>query len=392
MGGIYVSRLNLNQAYLDQLRKRYAKASKKGRTAILDEFVATSRYHRKHAIALLRGHRGWRSAATRIHRARRRRYGEEDKRAVLALAEIFDQISSRRLRAALDAELPTLRRRGHLQVSKACYGRLRVISPATMDRLRQGTPHPIRRRGGTKPGTLLKQQIPVRTFAEWDDKRPGFEEIDLVQHDGGNPSGFFACTLTVTDVATGWTDLQAVENKAQSRVFAALQHTRRSLPFDLRGIDSDNGGEFINNELWRYCEQEGLTFTRGRVGRKNDNPFVEQKNWSVTRRLVGYDRYDTPRQVRQLNALYELTHLYTNHFLPVTKLVSKRRDGSRVIKVFDVPKTPYQRVLDSPEVTQKHKAALKAAHAKLDVVQLKQQIDAALVALKPSKVPPPKLQ
>lgn len=183
-----------------------------------------------------------------------------------------------------------------------------------------------------------------------------------------------------------------VENKAQSRVFAALQHTRLNLPFDLRGIDSDNGGEFINNELWRYCEHERLTFTRGRVGRKNDNPFVEQKNWSVTRRLVGYDRYDTPRQVRQLNALYELTHLYTNHFLPVTKLVSKRREGSRVIKVFDVPKTPYQRVLDSPEVTPKHKAALKVAHAKLDVVQLKQQIDAALVALKPSRVPPPKPQ
>lgn len=156
-----MSRLNLNQAYLDQLRKRYAKAGKKGRTAILDEFVATSRYHRKHAIALLRGHRGWRSAATRIHRARRRRYGEEDKRAVLALAEIFDQISSRRLRAALDTELPALRRQGHLPVSKACYGRLRVISLARMDRLRQGTPHPIRRRGGTKPGTLLKQQIPA---------------------------------------------------------------------------------------------------------------------------------------------------------------------------------------------------------------------------------------
>jgi hypothetical protein len=214
----------------------------------------------------------------------------------------------------------------------------------------------------------------------------------VVQHDGGNPQGFFACTLTVTDVATGWTELRAVANKAQSRVFDALCHIRRRLPFDLHGIDSDNGSEFINNELWRYCEQEHITFTRGRVGRKNDNAFVEQKNWSVTRRVAGYDRYDTPHQVHQLNDLYDLIHLYTNHFLPVMKLVAKHRDGSRVIKVFDEPKTPYQRVLESPDVSAAQKAALKKEHARLDVVQLKAQIDAASTALKPSKVPPLKLR
>jgi hypothetical protein len=383
-----VSRPKTNQSYLDQLRIRYAKASKKDRTVILDEFVATCTYHRKHAIALLRGHRGWRRATTPIRRVRRRVYGDEDKRAVLNLAEVFDQISSRRLRAVMDAELPTLRRQGYLRISKLCYKHLLAISPATMDRLRQGSPRPIRRRGGTKPGTLLKHQIPVRTFAEWDDKRVGFEEVDLVQHDGGNSSGFFACTLTVTDVAIGWTELRAVENKAQVRVFAAIQYIRQRLPFSLVGIDSDNGGEFINDELWRYCEQEHITFTRGRVGRKNDNPFVEQKNWSVTRRLTGYDRYDTPHQVKQLNALYELTHLYINHYLPVTKLIAKHRDGSRVTKVFDAPRTPYQRVLDSPDVSTPQKSALKKQHATLDVVMLKEQIDAALDALKPSKLPP----
>jgi hypothetical protein len=387
-----VSKPKPTQAYLDELRKRYAKASKKERTVILDEFVATSGYHRKHATALLRGHRGWRSSTTLIRRLRKRVYGDEDKRAVLRLAEIFDQISSRRLRAVLNAELPTLRRQGHLHVSATCYAHLQQISPATMDRLRQGAPRPIRRRGGTKPGTLLKHQIPVRTFAEWDDKRVGFEEIDLVQHDGGNPQGFFACTLTVTDVATGWTELRAVANKAQSRVFDALCSIRKRLPFDLQGIDSDNGSEFINNELWRYCEQEHLTFTRGRVGRKNDNAFVEQKNWSVTRRVAGYDRYDTPRQVSQLNELYDLIHLYTNHFLPVMKLIAKQRDGSRVIKVFDEAKTPYLRVLESPDVSVAQKAILKKEHARLDVVHLKEQIDAISAALKPSKVPPLKLR
>ena len=183
-----------------------------------------------------------------------------------------------------------------------------------------------------------------------------------------------------------------MQNKAQVRVFDALQYIRRRFPIDLRGIDSDNGSEFINNELWRYCEQEHLTFTRGRVGRKNDNPFVEQKNWSVTRHLIGYDRYDTTHQVQQLNALYQFTCLYSNHFLPVAKLIAKRRDGSRVIKTFDTPKTPYQRILDSPDVSASHKTALKKEHAKLDVVRLKEQIDAALDVLKPSKVPPLKLR
>ncbi|MCL5997205.1 MAG: transposase family protein [Chloroflexi bacterium] len=259
-----------NQAYLDQLRKRYAKAGKKQRTVILDEFVTTSGYHRKHAIALLRGHRGWRRSATPFHRLRRRIYGDEEKRAVLSFAYVFDQISSKHLRAAMDAELVTLRQQGHLQVSAACYQHLQTISALSMDRPRRQEHKPARRRGGTKPGTLLKRQIPVRTFTEWDDKRPGFEEVDLVQHDGGNPAGRFACTLNVTNVATGWTEMRAVENKAQGRVFAAIQHIRQRLPFDLLGIDSDNGAEFINSELWQYTQEQAITFTRGRVGRKND--------------------------------------------------------------------------------------------------------------------------
>ena len=235
---------------------------------------------------------------------------------------------------------------------------------------------------------MLKHQIPIRTFAEWDDKRPGFEEIDLAQRDGGFSSGLFAFTLTVTDVATGWTEMRAVRNKARRHVFAALQRIRRDLPFDLLGIDSDNGAEFINNELWRYCEQEEITFTCGRVGRKNDNPYVEQKNWSVVRRLVGYDRYDTDRQTDQLNELYDLYRLYVNHFLPVTKLTAKLRHGSQVTKVFDAPKTPYQRVLDSPSVSFSAKSRLKAIHAQLDVVRLKQQIDRLIAAIKPSRLPP----
>jgi len=387
-----VSKPKPNQAYLDQLRKRYAKASKKERTIILDEFVATTGYHRKHGIALLRGHRDWRRSATPYHRLRRRIYGDEEKRAVLHLGDMFDQIDSKRLRAAMDAELDTLRQQGHLPFSAVCYQHLQTISASSMERLRRQQRKRVRPRGGTKPGTLLKRQIPVRTFAQWDDKRPGFEELDLVQHDGGNPNGFFACTLNITDVATGWTEMRAVQNKAQGRVFAAIQHIRRRMPFPLLGMDCDNGAEFINAELWRYSLEQSITFTRGRVGRKNDNPFVEQKNWSVVRRLVGYDRYDTARQVSQLNTLYDWCSLYTNHFLPVSKLVSKQRVGSRVKRSFDAPKTPYQRLLDSPDVSPKVKAQLQTIHASLDIVQLKNQIDTQIDLIQPSKVPPLKLR
>ena len=190
-----------SEQYLNQLRGRYRKARKKERTRILDEFVATTGYHRKHAIALLRGKRQHHNPKVPIRHLRRRIYNAEDKRAIMWLAELFDQIGSKRLRIAMDVELKVLRQHHHLQVSRGCFQRLRVISPSTMDRLRRAERRlPGHRRGGTKPGTLLKQHVQVRTFADWDDKRPGFEEIDLVQHDGGNSSGFFACTLDVTDV------------------------------------------------------------------------------------------------------------------------------------------------------------------------------------------------
>lgn len=374
-----------NLKFLQQLRKRYAKAHKKERTAILNEFVATSGYHRKHASALLQGKRQWHDPKQPLRRMRRRVYTAEDRQAVLWLAALFDDIGSKRLRVAMNNELPHLRRHGHLKVSAPCYRRLRQVSASTMDRWRRAARRPGRKgRGGTKPGTLLKHQIPIRTFAEWNDKRPGFSEIDLVQHDGGTNKGDFANTLNVTDVCTGWTEAAATPNKAQVHVFAALQKIRARVPFPLLGIDSDNGAEFINNQLQRYCEQEHLTFTRGRVGRKNDNAFIEQKNWSAIRRTIGYGRYDTPRQVAQLNAFYEIHRLYFNHFLPLTKLLKTERHGSRVTKIYDQPKTPYQRVLDSPDVSDACKAKLRRAHAKLDVVEIKREWDRRLAALKPT--------
>lgn len=366
-----------SEKYLSALKKRYVKATKKERSLMLDEFVKTTGYHRKHAAAML-SERYVRKGRP-IRRVRAAIYTAADRRAVWQLADWFDQIGSKRLRAAMDQELLRLWERGHLRVSEETYQHLLVISPSTLDRIRKLRRVPGRRlHGGTKPGTLLKHQVPIRTFADWDDKKVGFVEIDLVQHDGGNPRGIFACTLNMTDVCTGWTEMVAVRNKAQTRVFKALKLQRQRLPFPLLGVDSDNGSEFINNQLIRYCDQEKLTFTRSRVSHKNDNAFVEQKNWSVVRRLVGYDRFDTQKQTDALNRLYAVYREYVNFFLPVTKLVSKERYGNRVKKHYDDPKTPYQRLLDSSgssDVGQAVKCKLRQRYAELDLVTLKNEID-----------------
>lgn len=369
--------------YLATLQLRYRKAKRRQRGQMLDEFVATTGYHRKYAIALLRGKRAQREPGPRP--PRRPYYTPLDRLALLRLAALFDQIGSKRLRAALDETLPALRTNGFLRVSAEVYAHLEQMSAATMDRLRVGDPQRLgHSRSLTKPGTLLKQQIPIRTYADWNDKRPGFMEMDLVDHSGGLAQGDFAQTLNMTDVASGWTEMQAVPNKAQRHVFAAIQTIRARLPFTLLGIDSDNGGEFINDQLWRYCKAEKLTFTRGRSGRKNDNAYVEQKNWSVIRRLVGYGRYDSPAQVKLLNQLFASYRLYVNFFLPIVKLISKVREGSRTRKFYDYPQTPYQRLLDSASLTAAQKQALTKQYLQLDVVQLKQTIDRLLSTLKAS--------
>ena len=199
--------------------------------------------------------------------------------------------------------------------------------------------------------------------------------MDLVGHEGGNAQGTFAFTLNMTDVKTGWSEQVAVPNKGQHAVFAAIKIIRARIFFSFLGVDSDSGSEFINDILYRYCLQEKITFTRGRPGKKNDNPFVEQKNDSIVRRWVGYKRYETEKQVKLLNDLYELLRLYTNFFLPVMKLQEKTRIGSKIKKSYDLPKTPYQRILEAEDVSKNIKAKLKKQYKTLKLVLLKKQLD-----------------
>ena len=365
-----------DSTYLKQLQARYRKASKNEKTVILDEYVKTTGYHRKHATAVLNGRRE--RVQSPVRRPRRAQYGVEEANVIATLADLFDNICSKRLRAAMDVELPRLYQAGVLPISPACYEKLLRVSPATMDRLRaKYRSHHRRRRGFTKPGTLLKQRIPIRTWADWTEDRPGFCEIDLVDHSGGQiiRGREHAWTLCFTDVKTGWTECVAVRNKAQVHVFAAIKRARQRLPFPLLGIDSDSGAEFINAQLYRYCVAEKITFTRGRAGRKNDSAHVEQKNWSVVRRAVGYGRYDSPQQLDLLNTLYARLHLYVNFFLPVLKLKEKVRTGSRVKRVYDDPLTPYARVLASHHVSEDDKAQLQEAYGYLNLIDLRQRID-----------------
>jgi hypothetical protein len=289
---------------------------------------------------------------------------------------VLDYLCGKRLVAILPEIIDKLEQFNELPMERETKEKLLRMSAATADRILgpERRKYQLRGRSQTKPGTLLKHQIPIRTFSEWDQQRPGFVELDLVAHDGGVAFGDYAQTLDMTDVCTGWTETIAVRNKAQVWVFAAIEEARQRLPFPLLGIDSDNGGEFINYELLRYCEEQRLTFTRARPYRKNDNCYVEQKNYSIVRRTVGYQRFDTARELLLLNQLYDSLRLYSNFFQPTMKLKSKERIGSRVKKIYETPKTPYQRVLDSQCVDQGDKEKLRRQYRGLNPVALRRRI------------------
>jgi len=365
---------------------RYQKAGKKKKGAILDEFIELTGYDRCYASYLLKNHgkKVWINDRTvvvgdickRRKRQSQRTYGDDVLIALKQIWVIMDCICGKRIRPILKEMLSILQRHKEIKVTREIKKKLLRISASTIDRILkpERKKYELKGRSLTKPGTLLRHQIPIRTFSEWNEQRPGFVEIDLVGHEGGNLRGDFIQTLNMTDVCTGWTEMQAVKNKAQIWVFDALKDIRAKLPFDLLGIDSDNGGEFINDHLVRFCHEQRLNFTRSRSYRKNDNCFIEQKNYTIVRRYVGYARYDTEIAQKLLNGLYGYLRLYVNFFLPVMKLIQKTRVGSKVRKKYDEPQTPYQRVLVSPFVPEIKKEELRQQYANLNPAMLRRQI------------------
>jgi hypothetical protein len=363
--------------YAQAIRTRYKKGSRKLKGRILDEFVEATRLHRKSAIRLL-------SRQDRVTRHRRRgrpKYYSVDTVAALKVAwKASDGLCSKRLRPFLPELTRVLRTKGELWITDETATELGQLSASTIDRItlrwRQGkSGHGL---SLTKPGTHLKSAIPLKTFSEWENSRPGFIQGDLVAHCGDNVAGFYLTTLSAVDVATGWFEPIAVWGRGQERVGAAVHQLRQLLPMPMLGLGSDNGSEFINRGLYEYCVRHHITFTRSRSYKKNDNCHIEQKNWSVIRRQVGYQRYSSKAAYEALGDLYAVLRLYLNFFQPVLKLMVKSRQGARIHKVYDEAQTPYSRLLKSGVLAEDKKQELADIYNSLNPVALVGQIAQAL--------------
>jgi len=372
--------LKSKRELVDVVRPRYLKASKGEKQKILDELTSVTGYHRKHAIRVLKNQ--FQKYQKRKRTGYKTLYGGEVVQALEQIWEIYGQICSKRLQPFLAEGIRVLERCQEIELSEKTKALLLKISSASIDRclraVRIKSAHGL---STTKPGSLLKSLIPVRTFTEWDEDRPGFLEIDLVAHCGNTTEGQFLCTLTSTDLCTGWTDVTGLLHRSQQAVSEALCRMRQRLPFPLLGIDSDNGGEFINDLLYHYCLNEKITFTRSRPYQKNDQAHVEQKNWSVVRHTVGYDRWETQQELALLERIYDDLRLYVNFFQPSFKLIAKERIGNQTRKRYDPAKTPYQRVLERKDISFEAKARLMNLYVQLNPAELRRRIDQKIAKL-----------
>jgi len=369
---------NERRVYLEAVRDRYREAGKESKTIILSEFCQVCGYNRKYAIRLL-------------NRKRRRIRGRPSRRPVYGFPELLrvlkriwlatDQMCSKKLVAAIPLWLPFYEKT-YEEISETVKQKLSSISAATIDRLLLPTRIRGRRKGlgGTRPGTLLRNQIPIRTD-NWDISGPGFMEADTVAHCGNSLLGDFIWSLTLTDIHSGWTESRATWNNGAHGVIEQIKDIEKGLAFPLKGFDCDNGSEFLNHHLVRFFTDRNpkVKFTRSRPYKKNDNAHVEQKNWSFVRQLLGYDRLDNPQLVELVNCLYSNEwSQYQNHFCPTFKLIEKKRYGSKYKKRYEYPKTPYQRLLNSTHIAQEKKTQLQTCHQNLNPFILKRGIEQKL--------------
>jgi hypothetical protein len=358
------------------LAGRYAASNRMERGRILDEFAALSGVHRKHAMRLLRAGRTGRRSGPRPER---RLYNEGVREALIVIWEASDRICGKRLRPLVPILVEAMERHGHLQLAPEVRAGLEAMSAATIDRaLREARePGGGRKRRNAPPSAAIRRSVPVRTFDGWDDPAPGFVEADLVAHGGPSAKGSFVQTLTLTDIATGWTECAPLLVREQKLLTEVLSEVRKRMPFALLGFDTDNDSVFMNETVKTYCDGAGLVFTRCRPYRKNDQAWVEQKNGAVVRRTVGYRRYEGLEAAAALARLYSSLRLFVNFFQPSFKLAGKKRDGAKVKKKYHPPATPYQRLLADTRTSEEVRSQVTAIHATLDPVQLLQSIRVA---------------
>lgn len=360
---------------------RYQQARKRAKSRILDELCANTGWHRNHARKALTA--ALQPQIVAVRGPRPVTYGPEVIAALTVCWAVLGMPAGKRLAPMLAELVAVLRHFRELVITDETAALLVSMSAATIDRrlADERAKHKIRGRVGTKPGSLLKSQIPVRTWAQWDDAVPGFVEIDTVFHDGGNRGGGHAFTLTVTDIATGWTANRSLPDRAAKSVLAALNHIAAAMPFPIVGVDCDNGSEFINEDLLAWCRARQITFTRSRPGNKNDGCHVEQKNWAVVRTVVGYYRYDTASELLLLKEIWQLQSKLTNFFHPQQKLISKVRTGAKVSRKHDKASTPFRRAIDHPGITVDRIVALKRTYSLINPAATRRQIQALTAQL-----------
>ena len=366
---------------------RYIKSTRKEKGKILDEFYATTLYDRKYAISKLKELQMTRhfkdSIAGKHSRNRERKYDSYVEAVIEQIYEALGGIGSRRIHPTLKIMLEKGMAFGHIKTDPITEMKVRAISKSTLDRMitRIRERNVLKGISTTRPGILLKSEIPLRVGV-WEETNPGFFEIDLVAHCGDNGAGMFISTLNMSDIATGWFEAEPVLGKAQERVLAGIQEIRERLPFTLSGIDSDNGSEFINQQLYRYCLENKIIFTRSRPYRKNDNAHIEQKNYTAVRQVLGYQRFDTEEVFELIKKLYrEPLRLYINFFQPSVKCIEKRRTGSQIKKIYDVAKTPYERVLTHKNISAITREKLKNTFESLDPFKIRKEIDIIIMKI-----------
>jgi len=369
--------LKARQELCDSIRERYRQSARIDKKKILDEFAAAAGYHRKHAIRALGREKPEKPA--RVSRRSRppRIYTPDVQEALETVWKAADRICSKRLAPYIGTFIKSLERHGHLNLTPVTRRRLLSMSAATMDRILYG----VRHAGAPRPRSFpsgcptLKAKIPVRTFDDWNEAGPGYVEADLVCHCGDYTGGSFINSFVLTDVETGWTECLPLLYKDADFVLKAFKQVRSRFPFPIRGLDTDNGSEFITHKLYEYCLGEGITFTRSRPWKKNDQCFVEQKNGHVVRRLIGYDRYEGLGPAHVLDQLYKVIRLYVNFFQPSMRLLAKSRNGAKTHRLYDEARTPYDRILTSDNVSRRIKREIRHKYRGLDPVVLLGEIE-----------------
>lgn len=375
---------------IESKKTAYRQSQKAGKISILNELESITGLSRDHLAKQLRKQkRSKQKHAVKSKRGRKPRYTMTHKRLLHIIWELLDYPCSKRLKEAIQDVLLSVVSREHMQISPAIQTDLLEMSHGTMDRLLRADRKRLNGVGRsiTKPGSLLKSQIPIRRGTDWNENQIGFVEMDLVAHCGDSTAGEFICSLNVTDIKSGWTECRAIQNKARVHTFEAFVDIRYALPFPLLGIDSDNGSEFINHHMKTYCDLENLVFTRSRPNTSNDGCHVEQKNWSVIRQTIGYARFEDPKALPVFNRIYTTLSLINNFFLPSAKLLSKTRHASSISRVHDKPKTPFRRLLDDPDLDAASKRSLSQIFISLDLILLRASIQKDIRLLSDFVVP-----